>query len=172
MTDKDQLIAEVIAAAGGRVVGRVRLQKVFYLLDQLGLGSEFRYEYHHYGPYSSELTEAVADATAFHMVAEDVEQRANDGVNYSIYRTGNNYVREDDRRLGHMDRIQAVAALEEMNSQSSTTVLELAATIHWLRHYEMTSDWEDELRRRKGVKADGGRIERAERLLHALGLDS
>jgi uncharacterized protein YwgA len=169
MTDKDQLIADVITAAGGTVVGRVRLQKVFYLLDQLGLGSEFTYEYHHYGPYSSELTEAVADATAFQMISEKLEQRANDGVNYSIYHVDNSFV-EDDKLLGGMDRVHAVAALEEMNSQSST-VLELAATIHWLRHYERIQDWKDELRRRKGVKADGGRMERAEHLLHALGLD-
>jgi uncharacterized protein YwgA len=171
MTDKDQLIADVIAAAGGTVVGRVRLQKLFYLLDQLGLGSGFGYEYHHYGPYSSELMEAIADATAFQMISEKLEQRASDGVNYSIYCADSSSVREDDKLLGCMDRVQAVTALEELNSQTST-VLELAATIHWLRHHEVTPDWKDELRHRKGVKADGGRMERAEDLLHKLGLDN
>lgn len=171
MTDKDQLIADVITAAGGTVVGRVRLQKMFYLLDQLGLGSEFSYEYHHYGPYSSQLTEAVADATAFQMVSELVERRANDGVSYSIYSSDETDASEHVKLLGEMDRVQAVTALEAMNHQSST-VLELAATIHWLKHEEKIPDWKDELKRRKGAKVDGGRMERAQGLLVSLGLGS
>lgn len=51
----------VAAVPGGELVGKVRLQKTVYLLDQLGLNSGFSYEYHHYGRYSEELAEQVVD---------------------------------------------------------------------------------------------------------------
>lgn len=82
----DRLVAGVVAAAGGQVVGRVRLQKMFYLLDRIGLGSGFDYEYHYYGPYSSEVAEAVEDAAAFGRLEERVGRRSYDGVSYSILR--------------------------------------------------------------------------------------
>jgi len=162
----DRLIAEVIATAGGRIVGRVRLQKIFYLLDRLGLGSGFDYEYHHYGPYSGELAEAVEDATAFGLIDERIERRAYDGVPYSIFERP----RETPRaRLGQMDQGKAARALELMQAEPAT-VLELAATIDWLKHQEQIGDWRPELIRRKGAKTEGGRVERAERLLRALNL--
>jgi uncharacterized protein YwgA len=63
--DPGRLVAEVVRASGGSVYGRVRMQKMFYLLDRMGLGSGLQYEYHHYGPYSAELTEEIKDAVAF-----------------------------------------------------------------------------------------------------------
>jgi uncharacterized protein len=54
-------IPSLVVAAGGQVPGRVRLQKIVYLLDQIGLESGFTFEYHHYGPYSEGLAEQVED---------------------------------------------------------------------------------------------------------------
>ena len=85
----DRLVAEVILAAGGRIVGRVRLQKVFCLLDRLGLRSGFAYEYHHFGPYSAELAEAAEDSTAFGLITERFERRVYDGVPYSVFEQPN-----------------------------------------------------------------------------------
>ena len=65
--------------------GRVRLQKMFYLLDRIGLGSELDYEYHYYGPYSAELTEQIKDAVAFGFIEETPARRASDGVPYSVF---------------------------------------------------------------------------------------
>ena len=65
MTDRESIVVAVLAAANGRLAGRVRLQKVVYLLDRLGLESGFAYDYYHYGPFSRELDNAVADAEAF-----------------------------------------------------------------------------------------------------------
>jgi hypothetical protein len=52
----------------------------------------------------------------------------------------------------------------------SATVLELAATIHWLAEVEGRADWREELVRRKGVKAQQGRDEKALDVLRSLGL--
>ncbi len=162
----DRLVAGVVAAAGGQVVGRVRLQKMFYLLDRIGLGSGFDYEYHYYGPYSSEVAEAVEDATAFGRLEERVGRRSYDGVSYSIF--------ENPRLpaqpcLGSLDYDHAAKALRLMQAEPAT-VLELAATIDWLRTQEQVSDWRLELVRRKGAKAEASRVARAERLLHDLNM--
>jgi uncharacterized protein YwgA len=164
----DRLVAEVVAAAGGQIVGRVRLQKIFYLLDRIGLGSGFDYEYHHYGPYSSELAEAVEDATAFGHIGERICRRSYDGVPYSIFE--NPRVRSESH-LGALDQSYAANALKRMQAEPAT-VLELAATIDWLASQEQISDWRSELVRRKGAKAERSRVERAERLLHDLNMEN
>ena len=48
-------------------------------IRQLGLASGFRFEYHHYGPYSRDLDLATADARALGVVQEDILHRA-DGL--------------------------------------------------------------------------------------------
>ncbi len=163
----DQLVAQVVSSAGGQIVGRVRLQKLFYILDQLGLNSDFSYEYHHYGPYSSDLAEAVEDAAAFGLVSERIERRMSDGVPYSIFESP---VISTQGPLGGLERGAASSAIARMRAEP-TIILELAATIDWLRAVERVADWEEELVRRKGAKAERDRMERAVALLRDLGLD-
>jgi len=49
-------------------------------------------------------------------------------------------------------------------------ILELAATIHWLRFKEQVNDWREQLRIRKQLKATDANIARAESVLDDLGL--
>ena len=86
MMEREEIVVALLKAAGGQLVGRVRLQKVVYLLDQLGLESGFRYDYHHYGPFSRDLDNAVADAEAFGLVDEKFGRRQVDGARYSIFK--------------------------------------------------------------------------------------
>jgi uncharacterized protein YwgA len=60
-----QKAAEIVRDAGGRIVGRTKLQKVAYLLELAGLGDGFQFEYRHYGPYSEDLAGAIQMANAF-----------------------------------------------------------------------------------------------------------
>lgn len=170
MTERDRLVADVVAAAGGQVVGRVRLQKIFYLLEQVGLASGLPFEYHHFGPYSAELSGAIADAAAFGLIEEKLGHRASDGVAFSTYALGNAYPNESNNEIGNLHFEDVLDSIEKMQKCSST-VLELAATIYWLRNTEKVPDWQNELRRRKGVKAEGDRIDRAVRLLRELKLN-
>ncbi len=41
------------------VKGRKKMQKIVHLLEMVGLDLPFKYEYHHYGPYSAELQEEI-----------------------------------------------------------------------------------------------------------------
>jgi len=158
-------VAEIVAAAGGKLVSRIRLQKIAYLLDQLGAASDFDYVYYHYGPFSRDLENAILDAEAFDLVKEEQVHRASDGARYSIF-TLNRQVEEfkvlTDPRL---------RVLAQQLAGENVTVLELAATAHWLVTYEHIADWETEIKRRKGTKNDGGRLEKAKNLLRQLRLE-
>lgn len=163
MTKPEEMVAAVLSAADGTLIGRVRLQKIFYLLDQMGLKSGFDYEYYHYGPYSSDLSTAVADARAFRKIDEEIGSRASDGVTYSIYklRPEAEVRSQAFGRIGEQRAKQLVALLKNEDA----TVLELAATIHWLKHKEKIAKWDEELRRRKGAKVQNGRAAKAKKLL-------
>lgn len=159
-------VVDIVVASGGRLVSRVRLQKVAYLLDKIGAKSGFSFAYHHYGPYSRDLDNAVLEAEAFKKVEETFERRHSDGAQYSVFKASQAgahsyaYLTEDRLR-------EQAGKLAEVN----VTVLELAATAHWLLKEEKVSDWKKEIVRRKGPKTKNGRLEEAVKLLSRLGLE-
>jgi uncharacterized protein YwgA len=153
-------IPTFIDAAGGEVAGKVRLQKLMYLVDQLGIVTGFSFNYHHYGPYSEELAERVEDDVVFGRVSVEQKRRA-DGVPFVIYRP-RHHNQDDPKSLLRTPGVRA--ALSAMQRRSAT-VLELAATIHWLAFVEEVDNWQAELVRRKGVKTEHGRAEAALGLL-------
>jgi uncharacterized protein YwgA len=160
-------VPSLIQLAGGEIVGKIRLQKEIYLLDQIGLQSGFSFEYHHYGPYSEELADQVEDDAIFGRLRADSGRRVSDGVPYVIYRA--NAPGEGERVDQHISSDRIRFALAEMQ-RCSATVLELAATIHWLAFVEAVRDWRGELVRRKGAKTHDGRDRQALELLNRLGL--
>jgi len=165
--EPEDRVADIVIAAGGRLVSRVRLQKVAYLLDKLGAKSGFGFAYHHYGPYSRDLDNAVLDAEAFGKIEETYDRRQSDGARYSVFEaiTGN---RPHKYSYLANDRLQERA--KEL-SAANVTVLELAATANWLLEEERVSDWKTEIVRRKGLKTRNGRLEEAVQLLSHLGLE-
>lgn len=168
MMEREDIVAAVVDAAGGELVGRVRLQKAVYLLDQLGLGSGFEYEYHHYGPYSRELDFATADAEMLNVVHEELQHRESDGARYSVFRLGD-WKPKDEAIFGHLGRAEA-ARLARLFATTNITVLELAATVDWLWRKEECGDWPAEVARRKPMKVGNDRLERAIDLLKKVGL--
>lgn len=166
MREREDVVAAVVVAAAGQLTGRVRLQKTVYLLDQFGLNSGFSYEYYHYGPYTSDLENATADAKAFGLIEETFAHRVSDGAMYSIFQSKSDVKPE---AFGDLGRGRA-EELVGLFAQTNVTVLELAATIDWLWRREGCRDWRREITRRKGVKVQGGRLEKAVELLDKIGL--
>ena len=160
-------IPSLVMAAGGEVVGKIRLQKIVYLLDEMGLNSGFSYQYFHYGPYSADLAERVEDDVVFGQLQANQRRRVSDGVPYVAYSATK--AGDGDGLETHMPITRLQVALDEMQRQSAT-ILELAATIHWLAAVEYVPDWKAELVRRKGAKARDGRDRKAFELLRTLGL--
>lgn len=169
MMQREDVVAAVLRAAGGELVGRVRLQKTVYLLDKLGMGSGFSYEYHHYGPYSRDLDSAVADAKAFNRLEEQYKHRMSDGAMYSIFALKKEAPETSDEAYGELGADRAKELLGVL-SAANVTVLELAATVYWLFAEEKCADWRREITKRKGRKVQGGRLEKAVDLLKQLGL--
>lgn len=167
MHQGDRLIEAVLQAADGNIIGRIRFQKICYLLQQLGLGANFRFSYHHYGPYSEELSVAIDRARVLDKTIKEEKVPASDGGFYSVYSyTG---AKVGSGSVGGLTLDQARKLIAMMKAETST-VIELAATVHWLREKEKVSDWRRELKLRKGAKADDSRIEKAESLLQKLNL--
>lgn len=166
MKEREDVVAAVLDAAGGELTGRVRLQKAVYLMDRLGLDSGFSFDYHHYGPFSRDLDNAVADAKAFGFVEEEFRQRQSDGATYSIFRL------KKPPRLEAFGKLGAEKARElaRLFAETDVTVLELAATVDWLWRFENIADWKSEITKRKGIKVEGGRLEEALKLLKQLRL--
>ena len=169
MTTPDKLVVNVLSAAGAPIVGRIRLQKIFYLLDQKGMGSGLSFHYHHYGPYSRELDAALDRAQAMQGVTEKTAYRQADGMPYSIFSLRGAADGELPDTVGQLSVDEARKLIPSMAAKSST-VLELAATIHWLSKVERVPDWKRELVRRKGAKTERGRMEQALELLSQLRL--
>ena len=166
MPQLDEIVVDAVALSGGSLVGRIRLQKVIYLLDQLGLNSGAPFEYHHYGPYSEAVSDAVVDAKFWGKLEEATDFRKSDGAPYSTFKA---QAADDVVALGEMDADRARDLLARFAGQSST-VLELAATVHWLAFQERVADWRAEIEVRKSGKTGNGRLEKAVALLRELGI--
>lgn len=164
--NREDLVTAVVAAAGGKLTSRVRLQKSVYLLDRLGFASGFDFDYHHYGPFSRDLENATEDATAFDLVVEEFGTRQSDGARYSVFTTEAKPPKGAFGDLGPERTGAIMGALVNEN----VTVLELAATVDWLWRFENRKDWQSEVRKRKGVKAKQERLDKAVQLLTELGL--
>lgn len=163
MKEPEKLVAAIVASTDeNRLVSRIRLQKMAYLLQQLGGPSDFEFSYHHYGPYSRDLDNAVVDAQAFGLVEEERRNRISDGASYSVFSLGAVALAESLPEP-FVSRLRDLAKAKVM-------VLELAATAHWLVNVENVADWTSEIRKRKGRKTEDGRLEEAVRLLAGLDL--
>jgi len=115
---------QILADAGGEIVGRTRFQKIAYLLSEAGLLEGYGFEYHHYGPYSDDLTSSLKFASLFDELNEE-EKKTDWGGYYSIYTLPDS---EDDKFEINTEREQFIAPMLKVSS----IVLELAATATFL----------------------------------------
>lgn len=143
-------VAAIVQDAGGSIIGRTKLQKISFILEAVGLGDGFSFEYYHYGPFSEELAAAAKDAATLGIL-EEKEQRATWGGFYSRYE-----VKSDPTRDSNTIR----SRIAQEGARANSIELELAATALFLA-IEGDSDPWGETARRKPEKAEGGRLERA-----------
>ncbi|WFE87323.1 hypothetical protein K1718_14165 [Roseibium porphyridii] len=150
-------VAAIIADAGGRVVGRTRLQKIAYLLTVSGMENGLSFSYKHYGPYSEDLATA-ADLGDLLGDLQQTEHPTSWGGSYSIFTAQSPADGLVDERRREFARAAA---------DSDAVELELAATAVFLAREGYPDPWE-ETARRKPEKAEKGRLDRAKVLLAGL----
>jgi hypothetical protein len=137
---KTEKVADIVRDAGGRIVGRTRLQKIGYLLELSGLGAGFSFEYRHYGPYSEELAVAARNSKLLGLL--DEEERPTDwGGFYSVFT-----VNEAPAVRGVRPELIGIAA------DADPIELELAATAAFLSLEGADDPW-GETAKRKPEKA-------------------
>ncbi len=163
----EDIAVGVVALNGGTLVGRTRLQKTVFLLDQCGMESGLEFEYLHYGPYCVDLAQGWDDAKANKRLAM-TNPLGRYGVPYTVFETTRT---APPSNLGNLDAERAKALIGEM-SAASDVVLELAATIVYLREHGYDDRAIDEVKIRKPVKATEVRLRKATDLLRRLGLAS
>ena len=153
-------VEQIVRYAGGKVVGRTRLQKIAYILDVTGYGVGFKFHYKHYGPYSDEVADAARSAVLLGNLNERVED-ATWGGSYSIYE-----VREQPQTNVQKNPPYALA---RKAAGANAIALELAATAVFLYREGHADPWH-ETGRRKPQKSAEGRLEQARSLLANLSL--
>ncbi|MBL8629439.1 MAG: hypothetical protein JNM81_07415 [Rhodospirillaceae bacterium] len=155
-----EIVAEIVHSAGGKIVGRTRLQKIGYLLHAAGFEDSFSFEYRHYGPYSEGFSAAIHNAAILDFI-DEVEKEANWGGTYSIYKVSSS--------LNATEKKTAKVAFIREAASADPVELELAATAAFLASREGLQEgaWE-ETQARKPEKAQGNRLENAKALYQKL----
>ena len=153
-----EIVANIVREAGGTLIGRTKLQKIAYLLKSAGFCPHFHFQYHHYGPYSEDLSMAVQDAELLSMLQEKVSPTSWGGE-YATYHSDGSATWEPDDHQTTLIRI---------SSDARSIELELAATAVYLSQREMSPDPWGETARRKPEKADKERLIQAKNLYRKL----
>jgi len=168
VSDQGKNIEAVLHASDGEIVGKIRTQKIFYLLEQLGMGEGFEFSYHHYGPYSENLAMHIKANVLFGNTIKEKLVPTQYGNAYSIFSLaeGGQFTPQSIGTISFDDARDLIGKMKRVSS----VVLELAATIHWLKCEEKISDWRPELKARKPQKATDVRIKQAEELLASINL--
>lgn len=96
-------VRAIIQDAGGKIVGRTRLQKIAYLLTATGLDDNFGFSYKHYGPFSEQVASSARLGALFGDLKEEPHQTAW-GATYSIYTI------DDDSEVDAPSARHAIAA--------------------------------------------------------------
>lgn len=155
--DQPNTVVALVRLNGGRIVGKTRLQKTVYLLKSCGIDLGFDFDYHHYGPYSEELSIASGDAVALKLM--DIEWHNSYGNEYAVFSA----LADPKMDLSP----QAVEALQIL-SRYDATMLELAATADFLLKNGFPQTAWEETMRRKASKITQPRVESSKKLLSEL----
>jgi uncharacterized protein YwgA len=163
MLGKFWTLAAVIAAhPNGEVEGRTRLQKSVYLLQRLGLPTDYLYSIYFYGTYSEDLHSEISLLENMHLVQEIAEPVYNgESTRYVI------------RAIGDVDASQVSDFQRAIDLMANTALvhLELAATYDAYRRYAKTNEEAlESLRRKKPSKCNPANESAAFSLLGKLGL--
>jgi uncharacterized protein len=134
-------LLELVYSAGGELDSRIRIQKEAYLLASLQIG-RFRtdsFSYHHYGPYSRDLSDALQSAVSLGLLSE-VRTDGEDGsyvkYEYTISDDGKEFVKEANSNLEPL--VRRASEWKKVHWRA----LELAATVKFLEISEGMGDRE------------------------------
>ena len=164
MMDQFDYVGALVQLNEGKIIGKTRLQKTVFLLESKKLGNDFDFDYHNFGPFSSELAFAV-DGAEFLGYLETEEHHGHHSIPYVIFKSTDKAPKfENDDLLE--ERRNVLATIRDYTPLQ----LEIAATAIYLKGngYPDTS-WQ-EVKNRKPLKAKDNTIDAAKVLVEELRL--
>lgn len=133
----------LVFAAGGKIDTRIKVQKQAFLLAASDAGDfdQSAFSYHHYGPYSREISDTLQFAVSSGLLVEHKEQGISDGVrySYSITDLGRQFISEAGELAANE------LGLVRLMQPCHWRTLELAATIRFLEIHGSVSNRADAL---------------------------
>lgn len=140
-------IVELLQIAG-KIEGRKKLQKMVYILKNLGADFKEDFYFHYYGPYSDVLTIELEELKSINVIKEDVKEHDN---YFPTYTYELNELNIDDVGVkGDLENYKEV--IDKLNRENSR-FLELVATIMYFKK-EKKYEKEDIIKKIKIVKSD------------------
>ncbi len=162
----DELVTAIVALNKGKLVGKTRLQKVAFLLEQCGMQSGLDFDYHNFGPFSADLARGAEIAVGKQLV-QAIEKPGFHAVPYVEYSTSIS----PPRKVAKLGASRAESLLEKMEKYSAIA-LELAATIKFLEEEGFPrTKIDDKVRHLKPAKATDKLMRDAHELLTELDLE-
>lgn len=104
----------------GQIDGRIKLQKITYILKNNGVNFEEDFKYHHYGPYSGDLQLKLEELIDNNVITEN-------GSNPYLYKLSDDYSMQIDES-DLKDKKELILFLTKQHFRD----LELVATIYYL----------------------------------------
>jgi uncharacterized protein len=160
-------LLELVQMSGGTVLSRIRLQKEAYLLAAVGV-SAFRrqsFGYHHYGPFSRELSDTLQFAVSAGLLNEIRESFSenNQRYKYELTDAGRSFIAQSESVL------EAFGSTVNRLSSEHWRALELASTVDFLQRTRPSNSLEKAFDRALQLKPETGPYRKdAERLLKEL----
>ena len=122
----------------GTVEGRTRMQKLVYLANLIGWNCFQDFRFHHYGPFSDSLTEAIGEMRSLGWVHEMARPTPGGNVayEYSVEGGRENMINSLVGRVGDQRLVARTQGLFHQLENFSSDQLELMASLVFLRTTE------------------------------------
>lgn len=135
MTPQDQVqVAAVLVGIlqeSGKLSGRIRVQKIAYLLQQKGVPElgDVEFVYHHYGPFAEDVADVLTGAVRTGIVVEKAESFDDEWqrYEYSLGPAGPGYA-----TILQQESIALIKGVVSASKDLHWRILELAATALFL----------------------------------------
>ena len=163
-------LVALVDAAGGKIDGRVRIQKEAFLLALAGAPNldPSRFSYHYYGPFSRSVSDSLQHAVLFGLLEEAREEFGDDQTRFAYKLTDQGRSWLIERPEGRLNRFKDKVSNLQRNHWR---VLELASTIAFLERREDIGGRDRAVEKALNLKPECAHYEaRARKLLASLGL--
>jgi len=123
------------------IQGRKKLQKMVHLLSSTGTNFPFKFQYHHYGPYSAELQQEIDFMVSYGMLDEI---KSSYGYTYQVTDRGREFMNQLDSQYNENVNQDLVGSLNQQSSQ----FLEMVSTYAFL----LDSNYDSEGAKKKALE--------------------